>query len=157
MGLRVGDAAPAFDLEGINGATGAPGRFKLSDYAGDPVILAFYPADNSPVCTRQLLSYTLGIDSLDQSHAHLLAISPQDPQSHIEFAETHSGFRFPLLSDPDKEVGRAYGIVGLLDLYRRSTFLIDGAGTVVYAHRSLGPGITFRPLDELVKLVETLA
>ncbi|MFN8053297.1 MAG: peroxiredoxin [Acidimicrobiales bacterium] len=148
--LRVGDPAPPFDLEGIDGATGEVGRFRLSDYAGAPLIVAFYPADNTPVCTQQLLSYTRDIGLLAESGAQLVAISPQDPQSHQGFADAQGGFAFPLLSDPDKSVGRAYGIVGLLDLYRRSTFVIDGAGIVVSAHRSIGPGMSFRALDTLV-------
>jgi peroxiredoxin Q/BCP len=148
--LRVGDIAPAFDLEGVDGATGEVRRYRLAEFAGAPLIVAFYPADNTPVCTQQLLSYTENIGLLDRSGMQLVAISPQDPQSHRDFAAAHGGFAFPLLSDIDKGVGRAYGILGLLDLYRRSTFVIDAEGRIVSAHRSIGPGLSFRPLDELV-------
>jgi peroxiredoxin Q/BCP len=103
-------------------------------------VLAFYPADNSPVCTRQLVSYTAGIAELAALDAHpAVAISPQDVASHRDFAAAHGGFAFPLLSDTDKAVGRSYGILGLLDLYRRSTFVIDADGVVAHAHRSIGP------------------
>lgn len=152
MAARVGEPAPGFDLVGVDGATSEVRRFTLDEYSGSPLIVAFYPADNSPVCTRQLLAYTDGIDALDASGIQLVTISPQDPGSHQDFARAHGGFAFPLLSDEDKVVGRAYGILGLLDLYRRSTFLVDSQGIIRYTHRSLGPGFTYRPLPELVKL-----
>lgn len=148
--LRVGDVAPDFELDGVDGATGTTGRFRSSDYRGAPVIVAFYPADNTPVCTAQLLSYTRHIGLLDSAGVQLLAISPQDVESHRDFAAAQGGFAFPLLSDVDKAVGRAYGILGLMDLYRRSTFVLDAEGRVVHAHRAIGPGMTFEPLDELV-------
>ena len=65
--------------------------------------------------------------------AAIVAISPQSVESHREFSEAHGGFGFPLLSDPDKSVGAAYGILGLMDLYRRSTFVVDPEGKIEYA------------------------
>ena len=147
--LRVGDRAPSFELDGIDGATGEFRRFRSEDFVG-PLIVAFYPADNTPVCTEQLLSYTRNIGLLDREGMQLVAISPQDPESHRRFALAHGGFAFPLLSDVDKSVGAAFGILGLLDLYRRSTFVIDADGVVVSAHRAIGPGHGFRQLEELV-------
>jgi peroxiredoxin Q/BCP len=120
-------------------------------------VLAFYPADSSPVCTRQLVSYTAGIAELAALDAVLLAISPQDVASHRDFAAAHGGFAFPLLSDTDKAVGRSYGIVGLLDLYRRSTFIIDADGVVAHAHRYLGPGLGYKPLAQIAGLVASIA
>jgi len=148
--LRVGDPAPPFDLDGVDGATGEVGRYRLADFAGAPLIVAFYPADNTPVCTQQLLSYTENVGLLERSGVQLVAISPQDSASHQSFAAAQGGFAFPLLSDVDKSVGRAYGILGLLDLYRRSTFVIDADGVVVGAHRAIGPGSGYRPLGDLV-------
>jgi len=148
--LRVGDRAPAFDLPGVDGATGESGRWTSDDFAGAPLIVAFYPADNTPVCTEQLMSYTENIGLLDRTGIRLVAISPQDPSSHAEFARAHGGFAFPLLSDVDKSVGRAFGILGLLDLYRRSTFVLDPDRVVLSAHRAIGPGNGFRPLADLV-------
>jgi peroxiredoxin Q/BCP len=148
--LRVGDRAPVFELDGIDGSTGERRHFTSGEFAGAPLIVAFYPADNTPVCTEQLLSYTANIGLLDRDGIQLVAISPQDPESHQLFAKAHGGFAFPMLSDVDKSVGRAFGILGLLDLYRRSTFVIDADGVVVGAHRSIGPGSGFRPLQELV-------
>lgn len=148
--LRVGDPMPAFELPGIDGATGEERTFSSSEFAGTPLIVAFYPADDTPVCTEQLLSYTRHIGLLDASGAQLVAISPQDTASHEKFAAAHGGFAFPLLSDVDKSVGRRFGILGLLDLYRRSTFVIGADGLVAWAHRAIGPGQSFRQLDDLV-------
>lgn len=148
--LRVGDRAPWFDLPGVDGATGEEGRWTLDDFAGAPLIVAFYPADNTPVCTEQLLSYTQNVGLLDRGGMRLVAISPQDPESHRRFAAAQGGFAFPLLSDADKATGRDFGILGLLGLYRRSTFVIDADGVVVKAHRSIGPGMSFQRLDDLV-------
>jgi len=153
--VRIGDPAPDFTLPGVDGATGVEGSYRLADLRGDWVILAFYPADDSPVCTAQLRSYTEGIAELDGLGARVLAISPQSPASHRRFAAAHGGFAFPLLSDEDKSVGEAYGILGLLGLYRRSTFVVDPSGAVVYQHRLLGPGLGYKPVGELAEVVRT--
>jgi peroxiredoxin Q/BCP len=151
--VRIGDPAPDFDLVGIDGQTGEEGRWRRSDLLGSALVVAFYPADDTPVCTAQLRSYTEGIGALDRLDANVVAISPQGVESHRAFAAANDGFAFPLLCDPDKAVGRAWGILGLRDLYRRSTFVIDAEGIVRYSHRSIGPGRTFKPLDELVAAV----
>ncbi|NLA35338.1 MAG: redoxin domain-containing protein [Actinobacteria bacterium] len=150
VSLRVGDPAPSFTLSGVDGRTGELGEWSLSDFAGAPLIIAFYPADDTPVCTEQLKSYTAHIGLLAERGAALVAVSPQDPDSHRAFAETHGGFAFPLLSDLDLSVGRAYGILGLLDLYRRSVFLIDGDGVIVGLHRAIGPGLSYQPLETIL-------
>ena len=82
----------------------------------------------------------------------MLAISPQSVESHEEFSADQGGFAFPLLADTDKEVGRAYGILGPLGFYRRSVFVVDAEGIVRYAHRAVA-GLWFRPSDELVAAV----
>jgi len=100
------------------------------------VILAFYPGDDSPVCTTQLASYNTDLDQFAGYGARLFGISPQDVASHEAFA-AKLGFRFPLLADVDKRVGEAYGILGPLGFYRRSVIVVDGEGVVRFAHRSL--------------------
>ena len=150
MTARIGERAPDFDLAGADGVTGEHGRYRLSDGFGRPQVLVFYPADETPVCTEQLITYTKGIAELDQVGARVLALSPQSVESHVSFAEHHGGFAFPLLSDPDRAVGRAYGILGLLELYRRSIVVVDGEGIIRYLHRAIGPGMSFVPLDAIV-------
>lgn len=154
MTLRVGDPAPDFELDGIDGLTGEAGRYRLADGSGAPQVLVFYPADETPVCTAQLIAYTEGIGDLEGLDARVLALSPQSVDSHAAFADHHGGFAFPLLSDPDRSVGRAYGNLGLLDLYRRTVVIIDAGGEVRFLHRAIGPGLRFLPLDTIVAEVE---
>ena len=154
MSLKVGDPAPDFELDGFDPRNGETRTFRLAEFAGAPLIVVFYPADNTPVCTEQLRSYTAGLSEFDQIGAAMVAISPQDIDSHRGFSEAQGGFAFPMLSDPDKAVGRAYGILGLQDLYRRSTFVVGPDGVVTYAHRFVGPGLSFKPIDELVAAVK---
>jgi peroxiredoxin Q/BCP len=153
MTARVGEVAPGFDLEGVDGTTGERARYRLSDGYGAPQVLVFYPADETPVCTEQLKAYTSGIGDLGGVDARILALSPQSVESHIAFAAAHGGFAFPLLSDPDRSVGEAFGILGLLDLYRRSIFVLDADGVVRYVHRALGVGTSFVPLDAILTAV----
>lgn len=150
MTLSVGDEAPDFTLDAIDGTTGDRFVATLSDHRGSPVVLAFYPADRSPVCTAQLQSYTADIASFDALDTLVLALSPQSVDSHREFARSRGGFAFPLLSDEDSAVARAYGNIGLLGLYRRSTFVIDPEGRVSWMHRYIGPGLGYKPVDEIV-------
>ena len=143
----VGDVAPEFTLPGTSGRS-----YSLSDYRGQPVVLVFYPGDNTPVCTRQLNSYTDDIGRFDSVGAQVLAISPQSVESHEAFAAKH-GFKFPLLADTEKNVAGAYGTLGPLGYPRRSVFVVDGSGVVRYAHRAIA-GLTYRSTDELVRAVE---
>lgn len=150
MALTTGQDAPGFTLPGIE--RGERGEFSLESYRGRPVVLIFYPGDNTVVCTRQLNAYTEDIDTFGEVDAQVLALSPQSVESHEGFAEAQGGFAFPLLADADKEVGESYGVLGPLGFYRRSAFVIDPAGTIAYAHRAIA-GLTFRPTAELVAAV----
>jgi len=147
MTLKVGDKAPAFTLPGTSGKS-----YSLSDYAGQPVVLVFYPGDNTPVCTKQLNAYNDEMSEFDMVGAQVIGISSQDVASHDEFSGKH-GFKFPLLADIDKEVSKQYGILGPLGFPRRSVFVIDGQGVVRYVHRALA-GLSYRPVEELVAAVE---
>jgi peroxiredoxin Q/BCP len=154
--LKVGAVAPDFRLDGTDGTD--PGRrpYTLSEYAGQPVVLVFYPGDNTPVCTRQLTAYSGDIERFAEVGAQVLAISPQSVESHDEFAADQGGFSFPLLADPGKDVGREYGILGPVGFYRRSVFVVDDGGIVRWAHRATA-GLTFRPVDEIVAALGALS
>lgn len=143
MTVTIGDKAPEFNLRGTGGR-----NYSLADYLGSPVVLVFYPGDNTAVCTKQLCSYTKSIDEFTSVGAHVLGISPQSVDSHEEFSHKH-GFGFPLLADIDKEVSGRYGVLGPLGFLRRSVFVVDGKGLIRYAHRALA-GLSFRPAGELV-------
>lgn len=139
----VGDAAPDFDLPGTGGR-----RYRLADLRGEPVVLAFYPADHSPVCTTQLRSYSESLNDFQRFGAQVLCLSPQDVASHERFV-ADEGLRLPLLADEDKRVGRAYGILGPLGFYRRSVFVVDEQGIIRFARRSLS-SLVYVPTDQLV-------
>lgn len=147
MAVLVGDHAPDFTLPATGGTT-----VSLSSFRGQPVVLVFYPGDDSPVCTKQLNSYNNELSVFEAVGAQVLAISAQDIESHEQFS-TKYGFGFPLLADTDKAVASLYGTVGPLGFPRRSVFVIDGSGVITYAHRAIA-GITYRSVDELIAAVE---
>lgn len=147
MSVSVGDIAPQFTLPGTGGRS-----YSLADYKGRPVVLVFYPGDDTAVCTKQLNSYNNELNAFDNVGAQVLAISAQDVNSHEQFAAKH-GFAFPLLADVDKTVAEAYGTVGPLGFPRRSVFVIDAGGVVRYTHRAIA-GLTYRPVDELIAAVK---
>jgi thioredoxin-dependent peroxiredoxin len=137
-----GDAAPDFCLEGTGGRA-----YCLHDYRGEPVVLVFYPADHSPVCTQQLRSYSEDLNEFEALGAAVLCLSPQDVASHEDFV-ANQRLRLPLLSDTDKQVGHAYGILGPLGFYRRSIFVVGRDGVIRYARRSLS-NLTYIPTAQL--------
>ena len=151
MAVTAGDQAPAFTAEGIE--DGVRRTYTLEEFAGRPVVLVFYPGDNTAVCTRQLNAYSDDIAQFQQLDAQVLAVSPQDLDSHEGFAAAQGGFAFPLLADVDKELGQAYGVLGPVGFYRRSVFVIDGQGVLRYVHRGFA-GATFRKTPELVAAVK---
>ncbi len=145
MAVSVGDIAPDFTLPGTGGT------YTLSQYRGQPVVLVFYPGDDTPVCTKQLNTYNDDLSEFTHVGAQVLAISAQDIASHETFAQKH-GFGFPLLADVDKSVAQSYGTVGPLGFPRRSVFVVDEAGVVIYAHRAIA-GLTFRPVSEIIEAI----
>ena len=151
MAVTAGDPAPAFSVPGTQ--DGVRRTYTLAEFAGRPVVLIFYPGDNTPVCTEQLNSYTDDIDQFLALDAQLLAISPEDLDSHEGFADHQGGFAFPLLADTDKALAQAYGVLGPVGFYRRCVFVVDGTGTLTYVHRGYA-GSTFRTTDELVEAIE---
>jgi peroxiredoxin Q/BCP len=148
-GPKVGDPAPGFELPGSGGRT-----YRLSDYRGRGVILAFYPGDFTPMCTRQFCSYRDDEDKLVKLGVDLIGISPQSVDSHERFIAENS-LSVPLLADEDKEVARAYGALLLGGLVRRSIFVIDGE--LVVRHRRMSAvGLGFESADDLQEAVATI-
>lgn len=163
--LDVGDPAPDFELPGTGGRT-----YRLGDYAGRNLILAFYPGDDTRVCTAQFCSYRDKGDRLDELDAEVLGVSPQSVDSHERWAEEQS-LNVPLLADEDLAVSKSYGVVGwagplgkLAGLegmqggryVMRAVFLIDGEGIVRYRHVSR-TGARFQTVDDLERAVAALA
>jgi peroxiredoxin Q/BCP len=143
MSVGVGDRAPGFSLPGTGGES-----YSLEDFLGKPIVLVFYPGDDTPVCTKQLNAYNEGLDRFGELDAQVVGISAQDVASKEAFSARH-GFDFPLLADVDKKVAAAYGTLGPIGFPRRSVFIIDGDGIIRYAHKAIA-GLTYRPVDELL-------
>jgi thioredoxin-dependent peroxiredoxin len=148
--LSVGDKAPPFELAGTGGRS-----YSLSEYHGKGVILAFYPGDFTPVCTKQFCSYRDDGDRIEALGVPMLGISPQSVESHERFAEEH-GLTVPLLSDVGKRVARSYGVLGPGGYLRRSIFLVDGEGIVGYRQVALF-GLRYQDVGDLERAVEALS
>ncbi len=138
--LAPGVRAPAFTLPVAEGVTTS-----LSDFAGQTVILAFYPADWSPVCGDQMALYNELVGEFSKHGAVLLGISVDGIWCHAAFSEARK-LKFPLLSDfePKGAVARAYGVYRDADgITERALFVIDGEGTIRWSYTSpiyLNPG-----------------
>jgi thioredoxin-dependent peroxiredoxin len=140
--LAVGDRAPDFELEGTGSHT-----YKLTDYEGTGVILAFYPGDFTPVCTKQFCSYRDDGDRIEGLGVPMLGISPQSFDSHERFVDKH-GLNVPLASDPERRVARRYGVVGPGGFIRRSVFLLDSELIISYQHIALF-GLRYQDVGDL--------
>ncbi|AGW42194.1 bacterioferritin comigratory-like protein [Leifsonia xyli subsp. cynodontis DSM 46306] len=129
--LEAGQTAPAFTLKDQDGKP-----VSLADYAGEQVIVYFYPAAMTPGCTKEACDFRDSLTSLASSGYRVIGISKDAPAKNKRFAE-QEGLNFPLLSDEDLAVHSAYGAYGEKKLYGkvvegviRSTFVLDPDGSV---------------------------
>jgi thioredoxin-dependent peroxiredoxin len=143
--VDVGDAAPDFELPGTGEKT-----YRLADYRGRKLILAFYPGDFTAVCTKQFCSYRDEGERLDNLGADVLGISPQSVDSHERFVKEKS-LNVPLLADEDRAVARAYGVAAG-PMVRRAIFVIDEQGTIRHRKVTL-VGLTYETVDDLERAV----
>jgi peroxiredoxin Q/BCP len=146
--IDVGDAAPDFQLPGTGGKT-----YRLADYRGRKVVLAFYPGDFTPTCTRQFCSYRDEGERLDRIGAEVLGISPQSVESHERFTE-EKRLNVPLLADEDKAVARSYGIVAG-PLLRRAIFVVDEEGVVRHRKVALA-GLSYQSVEDIERAVAAI-
>jgi thioredoxin-dependent peroxiredoxin len=147
--VDVGDPAPEFALPGTGGRT-----YRLSDYRGRRVIIAFYPGDFTAVCTKQFCSYRDEGERLDKLGAEVLGISPQSVDSHERFTE-EKRLNVPLLADEDKEVARAYGVLAG-PMVRRAIFVVDEQGVIRHRKVTL-VGLSFETVDDLEGALASLS
>jgi len=150
-GSLVGQPAPRFRLRDQDGRW-----LGLDDLLADgPVVLAFYPRDLSFVCTRQLCGYSDAYESLSATGARIVGISPDPPSRHREFIDAKR-LGFQLLSDPDKSVFRAYGVVPrMFAIQTRALFVVGRDGRVLY--EKLEPtALTHRAAPELLTILRSL-
>lgn len=149
----IGEIASGFILPGID--KGERREYSLEEFRGRKVVLAFYPGDNTPGCTRQLCSYRDAFADLSSLDAVVLGISAQGIDSHEGFAKKN-GFEFPLLTDGDLKVAKEYGAKGPLGI-KRSLFILDRDGRVTYRHVAALVGVTYKGAETLTAELAKIA
>ena len=123
--LAKGDHAPDFELADQDGTV-----HKLADYAGQTVVLYFYPRDDTPGCTKQACSFRDDMDEISAEGAVVLGVSTDTAESHQKFITKHE-LNFPLLVDTDAEVATRYGAWGEKTLYGRKSIGMTRATFVI--------------------------
>jgi len=133
MSLKTGNKAPVFTLENQDG-----NKMKLSDYAGQWLVLYFYPKDNTSGCTREACDFTDNLKGFEKINTTVLGVSPDSVKSHQNFIKKHF-LKIDLLSDPDHKALEKYGVWQEKSMYGRkyfgvvrSTFLIDPNGKIAH-------------------------
>lgn len=129
--IEAGNKAPAFTLTADDGS-----KVRLSDQKGSPVVLYFYPKDDTPGCTKQACAFRDAESKLKKLGAKVFGVSPDDVDSHVKFRDKFS-LNFPLLADPGHKVAEKYGAWREKNMYgkkkmgiQRSTFLIGADGKI---------------------------
>lgn len=119
--LKINDSAPDFIALDQNDK-----EHRLDDYAGQWLLLYFYPRDNTPGCTKEACAMRDNYSDYKKYNANILGVSTDSIKSHIKFAKKHE-LQFSLLSDSDKKLSKSYGVGGL---NRRKSYLINPAGKI---------------------------
>ena len=140
MNVEEGTPAPGFSLTSDSGET-----VTLSSFRGTPVVLYFYPKDDTPGCTTQACGIRDAWGEFEQRGAAVLGVSPDGEASHVRFKQKHD-LPFTLLADPDHATAEAYGVWVEKSMYgktymgvERSTFVIDADGNVAKVLRKVKP------------------
>jgi peroxiredoxin Q/BCP len=138
--IEEGQPAPDFELPTDSGET-----IKLSDLRGKPVVLYFYPKDNTPGCTTQACGIRDAYGEFERAGAVVLGVSPDDERSHVKFKDKYE-LPFTLLADTEHSVAEQYGVWGEKSFagkkymgVNRSTFVIDADGMVKRVLRDVKP------------------
>ncbi|UFS59730.1 peroxiredoxin [Subtercola endophyticus] len=155
---EIGTPAPDFTLPGL--LLGSDGTVTRADYTlsaakGRPLVLAFYPGDQSKVCTAQLCSYQSELAEFTEMGAEVWGISPQDLESHEKFA-LKERLEFPLLADPGLVSAKAFGITAPVLGLRRAVFVIDAEGIIRWKHVAV-VGATFQSASVIREQIVALA
>lgn len=150
--LKVDDPAPDFRATAVGGEYAAGRQVSLKDFGGKPLVLYFYPKDDTPGCTAQACSLRANWDELKKL-AKIFGVSVDVPTSHTAFIEKYH-LPFPLLSDPDHQLVTAYGVWVDKNMYgkmykgtERSTFVIDSEGRISAIFRQGKTGTARRPVE----------
>jgi peroxiredoxin Q/BCP len=142
--LTVGDKAAAFRALAVGGEFGEGREVTLEDLRGKPVVLYFYPKDDTPGCTAQACGLRDSWASV-KGNAQIFGVSVDSSKSHRKFIDKYN-LPFPLLSDPEKQIVNAYGVWVEKSMYgrkymgaERSTFVVDGSGRIAAIFRKVKP------------------
>lgn len=130
--LQIGELAPDFELFTDGGS-----KVRLSDYRGRRVVVYFYPKDDTPGCTTQACGFRDNYPVIEEQHAVLLGISPDNEESHIQFKNKYN-LPFRLLVDTNHRVADAYGVWGGVSNIR-SHFIVDGKGRLADIQIKVSP------------------
>lgn len=151
--VQVGQKAPEFALAGVLG-----GEFvdvKLSDYAGEWVVLFFYPHDFTFVCPTEVRGFSARVTEFEELGAQVLGASVDSKFSHLAWVERDLGdVGFPLLSDFTRETAEAYGVLLPEGMTLRGTFIIDPGGVLKYA--VVHDNTVGRNIDETLRVLQAL-
>jgi thioredoxin-dependent peroxiredoxin len=152
MPIPAGNPAPDFTLQDENGVTR-----KLSDYRGQPVVLYFYPKDDTPGCTTEACNFRDDYSQYTQAGVVILGVSPDSPKAHIKFKEKYH-LPFTLLADEGHKICELYGVWGLkkmmgreYDGVFRTTFLIDRQGMLEKVFEGVKPAEHSKEVLEALK------
>lgn len=136
--LSLGDLAPGFDLDADGGE-----RICLSELRGKPVVVYFYPKDNTPGCTKEAIAFSEQIDAFKAAGAVIIGISPDTAKKHDNFIAKHN-LTVRLGADTDTKTAEAYGVWVEKSMYgkkymgvERSTFLVDADGKIAQIWRKV--------------------
>ncbi len=140
--LGDGDAAPDFSIPLSDGTVR-----NLSSYRGRSVILYFFPKANTSGCTLETRGFSERYDGFQRSGVEIIGVSVDSADTQAAFA-TKCGSKFPMVGDPSKEVARKYGVLGMLGVARRVTFLVDPTGKVAGVVEGMLPGPHLKAADE---------
>lgn len=151
--LTIGTNAPDFTLKGID--QGRVADFSLKPYQGKWLVLFFYPADFTFICPTEVMGFSKLAGAFRSEEAEILGVSVDPVETHRAWAKELGGVNFPLLSDTEKQVSRAYGALNEKEgVNLRATFIINPAGEVSYvvvSHTNVG-----RSVEETLRVLKAL-
>jgi peroxiredoxin Q/BCP len=131
--IEVGQPAPTFTLPDQDGEP-----ISLEALRGDPVVLYFYPKDDTPGCTKEACAFRDRINDYAKAGIQVYGVSLDSPESHHKFREKY-GLNFPLLTDEEGRASEALGVLGERGKARRVTFLLDPEGRISKVYPEVSP------------------
>lgn len=150
---RVGDRAPEFRARGV--FQSEAGDYTLAAYKGKWLVLFFYPADFTFICPTEVVGFSKLAQEFASENAAILGVSVDDVESHRSWAKELGGLQYPLLSDPERALSRAYGVLDEREnVSLRATFVINPDAVISYqvvSHVNVG-----RSVEETLRVLKAL-